>query len=148
VRGIDVSEIDGIAEDEPAPRRVLPLPVNVASIIGLFLGALGLFNAIRSLTLIGDEQYLEDNDVTAGAVASFGVIGLVISAAQLVAAVFVRRAHRGARVTLLVLAGLGLVFGLLIGNPISLVLNGAIVYCLIFPASTKAFFAGPAAADA
>jgi hypothetical protein len=140
---------DALAADEPAPRRrALPLPVNVASIIGLFLGALGIFNAIRTLTFLGDEQFLEDNDVTETAIVVFGAVGLVISGAQLVAAVLIRQRNRVARIVLLVLAFLGLTLGVLLISPIPLVLNGAIVYCLMFPASAKEFFAGPAPAEA
>jgi hypothetical protein len=140
---------DALAADEPASRRrALPLPVNVASIAAMFVAALGFYAAIGYFVAAGDEEFLADNNVGATSVVVTACVWLVVSAVQLVAAVLVRRRHRVARALLLVLAGLQFISALLLGAIIFLVVDGAILYCLLFPASTKEFFAGPAPAEA
>jgi hypothetical protein len=143
-----VSDTDALADDEPAPRRGLPLPVNIASIAGMALGAILVLYAVGYFSAAGDEDFLTENDLTAGGMVGFGAVSLLIAAAEFVTAVLIRRRNQAARIALLVISGLQFLLGFLALLLPLLVVAGAVFVLLLFPASTKAFFARPAAADA
>jgi hypothetical protein len=131
----------------PALVRAVPGSVKAVSIIqwvvaGLLI--LGGLVALAGLALLGTAFG------SGGAGAAIGFVVAVVlwafAAAYVVLGRLLRKGSRGARIASVVLAGIGVLYALgsmrngILSPLLSLVLNGAIIYLLMFEAQAKAFF--------
>ncbi|MGH9245711.1 MAG: hypothetical protein ACRD29_15615 [Acidimicrobiales bacterium] len=129
----------------PARAGRVPSPVNAASIILIVLAALGLLFALLGFGAAGNEEFLADNDTTAGAVRTQSAISLFFAVVLLFLGFRIRKGSNGARIAAVAISAIGVVFGVLSlpTGILQVVLYGLVIYLLLGPPDSKEFFGGP-----